>query len=205
MQLFAWLPVNWGRMTLTDEQQLLQQARQGDVTSAAAYGELVRRYQTAVFNVAYRLLGRRVEAEDAAQEAFLRAYRALGRFDVARPFAPWIKRITTNLCLNWLESARVRTQLLAAEMSSDDRPVSMDDWAQTTPSPEQTMVHEEQSTRLHQAILELPPRYRAVIELRHFQELSYEEMAEEMARPLSSVKSDLFRARKMLAEKMKEM
>jgi RNA polymerase sigma-70 factor (ECF subfamily) len=67
------------------------------------------------------------------------------------------------------------------------------------------MVHEEQSTRLHQAILELPPRYRAVIELRHFQELSYEEMAEEMARPLSSVKSDLFRARKMLAEKMKEM
>jgi RNA polymerase sigma-70 factor (ECF subfamily) len=190
-------------MTLTDEQQLLQQARQGDETSAAAYGEIVRCYQTAVFNVAYRLLGRRVEAEDAAQEAFLRAYRALDRFDVARPFAPWIKRITTNLCLNWLESARERTQLLAAEMSSNDRPVSLDDWAQTAPSPEQTMVHEEQSTRLHQAILALPPRYRVAIELRHFQELSYEEMAEEMERPLSSVKSDLFRARKMLAEKMK--
>jgi RNA polymerase sigma-70 factor (ECF subfamily) len=83
-------------MTLTDEQQLLQQARQGDETSTAAYGEIVRRYQTAVFNVAYRLLGRQVEAEDAAQEAFLRTYRALDRFDLERPFAPWIKRITTN-------------------------------------------------------------------------------------------------------------
>ncbi|MAT97082.1 MAG: RNA polymerase subunit sigma [Anaerolineaceae bacterium] len=203
MQLFALLPVNLNRMTLTDE-QLLQQAKLGNETSAAAYGEVVRRYQTAVFNVAYRLLGRRVEAEDAAQEAFLRAYRALDRFDVKRPFAPWIKRITTNLCLNWLESARARTQLLAAELARDDRPVSMDDWAQTTPSPEQTMVREEQSTRLHKAILELPPRYRVAIELRHFQELSYEEIAEEMERPLSSVKSDLFRARKMLAEKMKD-
>jgi RNA polymerase sigma-70 factor (ECF subfamily) len=121
-------------MTLTDEQQLLQRARQGDETSAAAYGEIVRRYQTAVFNVAYRLLGRQVEAEDAAQEAFLRTYRALDRFDLERPFAPWIKRITTNLCLNWLELARARTQLLAAEISRDERPVSMDDWAQMAPS-----------------------------------------------------------------------
>jgi RNA polymerase sigma-70 factor (ECF subfamily) len=191
-------------MTLTDEQHLLQQARQGDETSAAAFGELVRRYQTAVFNIAYRLLGRRVEAEDAAQEAFLRAYRALDRFDVTRPFAPWIKRITVNLCLNWLESAKVKPQLLATEMSRADRPVDMDDWAQTAPSPEQTLVLEEQSMRLWQAILALPPRYRAAIELRHFQELGYDEMAEALERPLSSVKSDLFRARKMLAEKMKE-
>lgn len=191
-------------MTLTDEQQLLHQARQGDETSAAAYGELVRRYQTAVFNTAYRLLGRRVEAEDATQEAFLRAYRALDRFDLERPFAPWIKRITTNLCLNWLESAQMRTQTLAAEMSRPNQPVSMDDWAQTAPSPEQTLVREEQSTRLHQAILALPPRYRVAIELRHFQELSYEEIAEVLKRPLSSVKSDLFRARKQLAEKMRE-
>lgn len=191
-------------MTLTDEQILLQQAKQGDETSAAAFGELVRRYQTAVFNVAYRLLGRRVEAEDAAQEAFLRAYRALPRFDLERPFAPWIKRITVNLCLNWLESAKVKPQVLATEMSRADRPVDMDDWAQPAPSPEQTLVLEQQSIRLRQAILALPPRYRAAIELRHFQELSYDEMAEVLERPLSSVKSDLFRARKMLAEKMKE-
>ncbi len=190
-------------MTLTDEQLLLQQARQGDETSAAAFGELVRRYQTAVFNTAYRLLGRRVEAEEAAQEAFLRAYRALDRFDVKRPFAPWIKRITVNLCLNWLESAKVKPQILAAEMSRDDRPVDMDDWAQSAPSPEQALVREEQSVQLRQAILALPPHYRAAIELRHFQELSYEDMAEALERPLSSVKSDLFRARKLLAEKMK--
>lgn len=189
-------------MTLTEEQLLLQQARQEDATSAAAYGALMRLHQTAVYNVAYRLLGRQVEAEDATQEAFLRAYRALDRFDVERPFAPWIKRIVTNLCLNWLESAKVKPQLLAAEMSRDDKPVDMDDWAQTAPSPEQTMVRQEQSVRLRQAILSLPPRYRAAIELRHFQELRYDEMADVLQRPLSSVKSDLFRARKLLAEKM---
>ena len=88
-------------------------------------------------------------------------------------------------------------------MARPDQPVSMDDWAQTAPSPEQTVVREEQTTRLHEAILALPPRYRVAIELRHFQELSYEEMAEVMERPLSSVKSDLFRARKLLAEKMR--
>ena len=191
-------------MTLTEEQLLLQQARQGDATSAAAYGALMRLHQTAVYNVAYRLLGRRVEAEDATQEAFLRAYRALDRFDLGRPFAPWIKRITTNLCLNWLESAKVKPQLLAAEISRDDKPVDMDDWGQTAPSPEQTLVREEQSVRLRQAILSLPPRYRAAIELRHFQELSYDEIADVLQRPLSSVKSDLFRARKLLAKKMKE-
>jgi len=121
-----------------------------------------------------------------------------------RPLPPWIKRITTNLCLNWLESDRVKPQLLAAEMGRDDEPVSMDDWAQAAPSPEQTLVRQEQATRLHEAIWALPPHFRAAIELRHFQELSYEEMAEVLERPLSSVKSDLFRARKMLAEHMKE-
>lgn len=189
-------------MAHDDEQTLLVQAQGGD---EAAFAELVRRYQTAVFNVAYRMFGRRQDAEDAAQEAFLRAYRALAKFDVGRPFAPWIKRITVNLCLNWLESERVRPQLSAADMAvGDDEPPSMDRWAAQAPAPEQVLVHQERAERLREAIWQLPPQYRAVIEYRHFQEMRYDEIAEVMQRPLSSVKSDLFRARKLLAEKMKE-
>ncbi len=79
---------------------LIRRTQQGDT---AAFGLLMQRYQTAVFNTAYRLMGRRQDAEDATQEAFLRAYRALDRFDLKRPFAPWIKRIAVNVCLNWLK------------------------------------------------------------------------------------------------------
>ncbi|MCP4362460.1 MAG: sigma-70 family RNA polymerase sigma factor [Chloroflexi bacterium] len=187
-------------MVHDDEQTWVRLAQQGD---KAAFAELVRLHQTAVFNVAYRLFGRRQDAEDAAQEAFLRAYRALHRFDRSRPFAPWIKRITVNLCLNWLESERIRPQVSVADMTPrEEEAPGMDQWAHQSPTPEQTMVQQENARRLRQAIVQLPTRYRAVIEYRHFQELSYEEIAVVMERPLSSVKSDLFRARKMLGKQL---
>lgn len=188
-------------MVPADEPRLLQRAKQGDDT---AFGELVHRYQTTMYNIALRLLGRHQEAEDAVQESFLRAYGALGRFDTDLPFSPWIKRITVNLCLNWLESARVKPHLLASDLgNTEDVPADMGRWANPEPGPEQVAMAREQSHRIRQAILQLPPRYRAVIELRHYQEMRYDEMAAALQRPLSSVKSDLFRARKMLAQILK--
>ena len=185
-----------------DERTEVQRAQQGDMVAFAA---LVSRHQTAVFNVAYRMFGRREDAEDATQEAFLRAYKALDSFDAKRPFAPWIKRIAVNTCLNWLESERIRPQTSVADMAPNaDDPPDMDIWANQSPTPEQTMVRSEEATALRTAILELPPRYRAVVECRHFQEMRYDEIAELLERPLSSVKSDLFRARKMLMKMLGE-
>ncbi len=186
-------------MEPADEQALLQKAQQGD---HAAFGDLVHAHQTAVFNTTYRLLGRRRDAEDAAQEAFLRAYKALDRFDVKRPFAPWIKRIAVNVCYNWLQSARVRPQILAADIGNNE-PADMDSWAAQTPSPEQELVASERERNVRHAILQLPPRYRVVIELRHFQGMAYQEIADVLQRPLSDIKSDLFRARKKLAQALK--
>lgn len=189
-------------MNEVTDRQLMAHAQQGDT---AAFGELVQRTQTAVFNVALRLLGRRQDAEDAAQEAFIRAYRAREQFDPERPFAPWIKRITVNVCLNRLEAERVRPRMAVTDVARPgETAVDMDHWAQTAPTPEQTMVQQQRDARLRAAILQLRPHYRAVIELRHFQELTYEEMAVELERPLSSVKSDLFRARRRLAEILRE-
>ncbi|MCA9936606.1 MAG: sigma-70 family RNA polymerase sigma factor [Ardenticatenaceae bacterium] len=188
-------------MLAADEQDWQRRAAQGD---RAAFAWLVQQHQTAVFNVAYRLLGNRRDAEDAAQEAFLRAFRNMARFDSQRPFRPWIKRITTNLCLNRLEAQRVRPAITEADVGNTDNPANLDEWAHHNPTPEQRMLAQEQAGDIRAAILQLPPHYRAVIELRHFQELSYEEMAVVLERPLSSVKSDLFRARKKLGDLLQQ-
>ncbi len=189
-------------MAQANERDLLARAKQGDEAAVAA---LVRRHQTAVFNVAYRFLGNRQDAEDAAQEAFVKALRALDRFDLERPFAPWIKRIAANHCLNRLAAARIRPSVPESDLAAPGaEAASLDKWAHHSPTPEQTLLAREQAGYIRAAIIQLPPRYRAVIELRHFQQLSYDEIAAAMERPLSSVKSDLFRARKILAEKLKE-
>jgi RNA polymerase sigma-70 factor (ECF subfamily) len=173
-----------------DESELARLAARGD---QEAFGELVRRHQSGVFNVAYRLLGERREAEDAAQEAFLRAFRSIRSLDPSRSAGPWLKKITVNVCLNRLE----RREPLPLE-EEDDLP-------EPEPGPEPRALERERGRDIRRAILGLPPRYRAAIELRHFQELSYAEMAETLGCRLSDIKSDLFRARKLLAKYLLEM
>lgn len=170
------------------DRDLAIRARRGE---AEAFGELVRRYQSSVFNVCYRLIGERREAEDMAQEAFLRAYQRLDTFDAGRPFGPWIRRVAANACLNHLEGSAPADVPLDEErdQAADEQP---------------EMAHEqsEQAEAVRAAILSLPPRYRVVIELRHFQDMSYDEIAMTLDIPLSDVKSHLFRARKILAERL---
>lgn len=178
-------------MSDSSDRDLILRARRGETE---AFGELVTRTQAAVFNVCYRLLGERREAEDLAQEAYLRAYERLETFDLERPFLPWMRRVAANLCLNHL-SARVPD---SPELDEER------DKADPGEGPPTRLEQRQQSERLRAALGSLPPRYRVVLELRHFQELSYDEIAQALNRPLSDVKSDLFRARKLLAEKIKD-
>jgi RNA polymerase sigma factor (sigma-70 family) len=173
------------------DRDLILRARRGETE---AFGELVSRTQTAVFNVCYRLTGERREAEDMAQETFIRAYERLGTFDLERPFLPWIRRVAANLCLNHL-SALSRDQ---TELDEEHGKADAGD------SPSVLVEQHEQTGQIRAALLSLPPHYRVVIELRHFQDLSYDEISRTLDRPMSDVKSDLFRARKMLAEKLKD-
>src|SRR3990172_13428339 len=95
-------------MNTPSDRDLILQARRG---AAEAFGELVTRYQMGVFNVCYRILHERGEAEDLAQETFMRAYDRIHTFDIEREFGPWIRRVAANLCLNHLESQKVTTEL----------------------------------------------------------------------------------------------
>ena len=175
-------------MTAPTDRDLILRARRG---VSDAFGELITRYQTSVFNVCYRMTNERREAEDLTQETFLRVYSRLDMFDPEREFGPWVRRAAANLCLNHLESQKVTTEI------DDDRD------ADESSQPESAVEVRERNEQIRTALSSLPAQYRAVVELRHFQDLSYDEIATELDIPLSDVKSHLFRARKLLAEKLK--
>ena len=179
-------------MSSTDDRGLALRVLQGD---REAFGEIVHRHQQAVFNAAYHIAGDVHDAEDATQETFIRAYRFFGKFDPDRPLGPWLKRIAVNVCLNRLDR-RKPASLLDEDLAPASDP---------NPGPEAQSVYRDRDQRIRSELVRLPPRYRAVIELRHFQDLSYDEIARELKRPLSDIKSDLFRARKLLAERLKDL
>lgn len=160
-----------------------------------AFTEIIRQNQTAVYNVAYRLLGNAQDAEDAAQETFLRAYRFRHTYKADSPPGPWLKRIAVNVCLQRL-GRNTPTQPLDEDMNQPLDPY---------PGPQAQAEKRDIQERVQAELLRLPPRYRAVIELRHFQDLSYAEIAQALRRPLSDIRSDLFRARRLLAERLRDL
>lgn len=175
-------------MEAPSDRDLILRARRGD---PEAFGELVRAHQAGVFNVCYRMMGERREAEDMAQEAFIRAYERINTFDAERPFGPWMRRVAANVCLNQLAAHKPEHAELDEERDADPAPL-----------PESGREVQEEAERVRNALRKLPPHYRAVVELRHYQDLSYDEIAAELKIPLSDVKSHLFRARKILAESL---
>ncbi len=173
-----------------DESDLIARAQRGD---GNAYEELVHTYQGIAFRTAYLLAGGATEAEDAAQVAFVKAWRALGRFRPGSPFKPWLLQIVANEARNRRRSTGRRAQLVlraAAETPSGG----------AASSPEAALFAKEKRARLLQAVNELPDDQREVISLRYFAELSEEETAEALGLPRGTVKSRSSRALERLRE-----
>jgi RNA polymerase sigma-70 factor (ECF subfamily) len=139
-------------------------------------------------------MGERREAEDMSQDTFIRAHARLDTFDVERPFGPWIRRVATNVCLNRIKKFKPGQYQLDDEL---DEPIDV-----RNPGPEDQRIRVEREISVRSAIVELPPHYRAVIELRHFQDLTYAEISETLGISMSDVKSHLYRARRELAERL---
>jgi RNA polymerase sigma-70 factor (ECF subfamily) len=160
-----------------------------------AFGQLVDHYQTAVFNLAYRMLGEPNEAEDAAQEAFLRAYANLSRYDPNRSFKTWLLSITSNHCIDRLRKRRL-TWLSIEEEGMPPHPALVS----SEPTPEDAFVDSERSESMQDLLKQIPPDYRAVVILRYWYDMSYTEIAETLETTESAIKSRLFRARKALGK-----
>jgi RNA polymerase sigma-70 factor, ECF subfamily len=170
------------------EADLLAKARGGNLF---AFEEIVKRYQRRVYATAYRILRRDDLADDVAQEAFLRAYQALGRFDLSRPFGPWICRIAANLAINHVRSPQAREEGLPEGHGETPAP---------TEDPLTHVLDGEAQALLETALGRLPAEQRAVFTLRVFEELSYREIAEALDIQLGTVMSRLSRARERLRE-----
>jgi RNA polymerase sigma factor (sigma-70 family) len=175
-----------------EEEELVDRARNGDVT---AYEQLVRMYQDLAARTAYVITGRAADAQDAVQEAFVKAYYSLGRFRADAPFRPWLLRIVANEAINRRRSARRQVGL--ALRAAEDRP--QDD---AVPSPEGAVLAQDERRRLVAAMNQLRPEDRLVIAYRYWFELSEAEMADALGCARGTVKSRLSRALARLRDVM---
>ncbi len=174
--------------------ELVARAKRGD---AAAYEELVRRHQTIALRTAYLVAGNDADAQEAAQDAFLKAYRALGRFRPGFPFRPWLLRIVANEARNRRRSAG-RRQALALRAVVDAAP------GDAAPSPEAALVAAERREELMGALNRLGDDHRLVLSCRYFLDLSEDETAAALGVRRGTVKSRLARALERLRAELAE-
>lgn len=173
------------------EAALIDQAKAG---SMAAFESLVNLHGQMVYNLALRTLNNAQEAEDIAQETFIRAWKALPDFRAEARFSTWLYRITTNLCYNRLPHLKGELVSVAAADAE-----ALPDEQRTV---ERNLITEEFYDLVWTAVDNLPESYRLLITLRHVQGMSYQEIAEIVDMPLGSVKTGIFRARKLLRDRL---
>lgn len=166
-----------------DERKLLIESKNGDF---GAFSKLVERYQRKVYTVIYRFVRNHHEADDLAQETFIRAFKAIERFDVNYPFSPWIYRIAINLTLNHLKKKKLKMADVDLEFQSSGE------------TPETTALKDETRKKVHKAIASLPLKLRQVLVLRVYEDWSYTRISEVLEIPVGTVMSRLSRAREML-------
>jgi RNA polymerase sigma factor (sigma-70 family) len=180
------------RPPVTSDAELVARAREGETS---AYEGLVRRHQGATRALAFALVGDRTEAEDLCQEAFLRAFRNLDLLADPGKFAPWLRRVTFGVCIDWVRT--FRPQLYRSETADDEAATLAA--PSREPSPLDHVERLELTERVMRALAELPPRYRTPLAMYHIDGLSHEKVARALDVPVGTVRSLVARARRKLA------
>ena len=180
------------------EPALVARAQQGDRDAFAA---LVARHAPRVLSAAWRILGDRALAEDAAQETFLSAFEALPSFRADASVATWLYRIAVNTCRDLLRSQAVRRSMSLTGEGEDFPPEPAGTSAEHR-SPEELLRRKQQARQLEQAIGRLPPLYREAFVLRHVEGLSYEEMSEALGADGSTLRMRVYKARQELSQEL---
>lgn len=177
---------------------LVQQTLAGKI---AAYDELVNRYHRLVYHLAYRMLDNREDASDATQDAFLRAFTALGSYHWHANFLTWLYKITSNVCVDRLRARRsLRSVSLEAEREMGFEPATG-----AESDPVMISIRSDQDDAVGSAIQSLPDRYRVVVVMRYLEGVSVDEIAARLAMPSGTVKTLLYRAREMLRSKLRPL
>lgn len=190
--------VDWGHGRCVEEQLLdgsederaIREFLEGDRKS---FDRLVLKYRAQVYRLCYRFTGNHHDADDQAQEAFLRAYRGLPNFRGQSRFSTWLYRIAVNTCLNWASARKSRSEPLSEEL------------ADPGPGQAERLLHEQQSVAVREAVARLPERQRATLVLRVYHGLSHREIAEVMESPIGTVKANFFFALQNLRKALEKM
>ena len=177
----------------------IKQVLKGDQN---AFEEIVEIYKDRVFQLCFRMLGNRHESEDAAQEAFIRAFMNISSFNQKLKFSTWLYRIATNLCIDRLRK-RKPDYYLDAEVSGTEGLTMYSHLPADTKLPEEELENSETQAQIQEEISKLPEKYRAVIILKYIEELSLNEISEILDLPLGTVKTRVHRGREALRNQLR--
>ena len=180
--------------------ELVTAAQKGE---QAAYGKLLSRYKDSIYFMVLKMIRNQDDADDLTMEAFGKAFNNLHKYSPEFAFSTWLYRIALNNCIDFIRKKRLNTMSLDQPFETD----SGDDFTIEVRShnldPEEKYIKEQRSELMRDVIEKLNPRYKKLIEMRYFQELSYEEIAEELKIPLGTVKATLFRAKDLIYQILK--
>lgn len=179
----------------------IRQVKSGDQN---AFSEIVELYKDKVYILCYRMLGNSHEAEDIAQEAFIRAYMNIDSYNIDKKFSTWLYRIATNLSIDRIRKKKPDFYL-DAEVKGTEGLTMYSQVASDTPLPEDEVESLELQQSVQEEILKLPEKYRAVIVLKYIEELSLKEISDILGLPISTIKTRIHRGREALRKQLREV
>jgi len=180
---------------------LVERAIKGD---QSAYATLMERYRESVYFTMLKMVNNTDDADDLTIEAFGKAFNRLEQYSPTYAFSTWLFKIASNNCIDFIRKKRIKVTSMDTGVTNDDGEVLFFDAQSNTLDPEETIMHNQKVVHMRELVSKLKPRYRILVEKRYFEELSYEEISEELDLPLGTVKAQLFRARDFLANMMEK-
>jgi RNA polymerase sigma-70 factor (ECF subfamily) len=180
---------------------LVESAKLGN---QAAYAELMDRYRESIYFMMFKMVKHSDDADDLTIEAFGKAFSRLEQYSPSFAFSTWLFKIASNNCIDFIRKKRIKVTSMDTGYTTNDGAVIFVDAKANTLDPEETIIHGQKVKHMRMLVSKLKPRYRVLVEKRYFEELSYEEISEELNLPLGTVKAQLFRARDFLASMMNQ-
>jgi RNA polymerase sigma-70 factor (ECF subfamily) len=169
-----------------------------DEGNQQAFAKLLQYYREPLVQLLYKMTSNRDDAEDLMMESFGKAFKSLAHYQPHYAFSTWLFRIATNVGIDYLRKRRLKTTSLDSPFKTDEGDEVGHDVSSGQPDPEETLIFNQKKLILRQVVDQLKPRYKQLIEMRYYEELSYEEIAEKLDIPLGTVKAQLFRAKELL-------
>lgn len=161
-----------------------------------AYAELLGRYKDAIYYMLLKMVNNKSDAEDLTIEAFGKAFKNIAQYTPNYAFSTWLFKIATNNCIDFIR--KKKANLISLDHSSDEQENITAPLQSDSPDPEEDMIKSQRMALTRNVVSKLKPRYRTLVELRYFKEYSYDEIANELGLPIGTVKAQLFRARELL-------